>query len=264
MSNISLTFGIITNITKPETFVFMNRLVDSIQAEVTNNKIENCEVIVVGNYNDYRCRCIEFPEDNNGTAYITRKQNLIIDNAKYENIVFLRDYHLLLPGWYKGLEYFGNDWYVLMNPILNKDNTRYRDLCHWDEPGSGLGWVQKEPWCLDGRRTEGSPYLPEYSKFNSKYCYINGGYFIAKKYFINEYRWNEELQWGQAEDVDLSLRMRRGINFRYKFNPYSLVKLQKQKDRTLPVEERFGTFEYCTEKYKEFHGIDLVESLKNW
>lgn len=255
----NITFGIITNIKQPETFVFMNRLVDSI----ADQHIPNCEIIVVGNYKSAFAKCIEFPEDNNGTSYITRKQNIIIDEAKYENVVFLRDYNLILPGWYKGLEHFGDDWNVLMNPILNLDNTRYRDICHWDEPGSGDKWTQFEPWTNGGLEVNGRPYLPPYSNLNPIFCYINGGYFLTKKSFISKYRWKDDLQWGQAEDVELSLRIRFDKNFKYRFNPYSLVKLQKQKDRLLPVTSpHFGTFEYCTEKFAEFHGKDLAESLK--
>lgn len=244
-----VTFGIITKVFgNEETGGFLRKLIDSIHLQ----DIPEYQIIVVGDYEEDGVETIDFPEDLNGTSYITRKQNLIIDNAKYENIVFLRDYNLLWSDWFTGLEKFGYDWNILMSPILNKDKSRYRDVCHWDVPGIGNTWKQYEAWCPEGRETMGGPHIPPYSDLDTRFCYINGGYFCAKKSFINIVRWNDNLQWGQGEDVDISIRMRNKSDFKYRFNPYSIVELQKQKDRILPVypHEYFGSFEYVMSKYR--------------
>ena len=240
-----ITFGIITKLNSEKDKEPLEKLISSIKRE----NIPDSEIIVVGNYENNEIKCINFCETN--ISYITKKQNLIIDNAKNDILVFLRDYHILWENWWKGLLKFGNDWNVLMNPILNQDNTRFRDVCIWDKPGVGNVWVQREPWCKEGRVTMGGPHLPPYSNLEPEYCYINGGYFIARKWFMGRHRWNEELQWGEAEDVDLSLRMRWDKDFKYRFNPYCIVQCQKQKERILPVipNEYFGSYEYCTEKY---------------
>lgn len=245
-----ITFGIITKVFgNEETKGFLRKLIDSIHLQ----KVPECQIIVVGDYKEDGVETIDFPEDLNGTSYITRKQNLIIDKSRYENIVFLRDYNLLWNTWFRGLEKFGYDWTVLMNPILQITGERYRDLLHWDMPGVGNTWVQREIWNgSDGRMTMGGPHLPPYSDFDQRFSYINGGYFCAKKSFMEKVKWNPDLQWGQAEDVEISLRMRWEPDFDYKFNPYSIVELQKQKDRILPVipNEYFGSFKYVMSKYR--------------
>lgn len=247
-----ITFAIPTKITSEEQKILLDNLVHSIEHQSV--KIEY-EILVCGNYNDERVRTIDFPEDLNGTSYITRKQNLLLDNAKYETIVMLRDYEILWSDWVDGYLYWNTNntnWNIMMSPVLNKDKTRFRDVCHWDKPGVGGEWTQYEPWCSNGRPTKGGPHIPPYNEVDTRFMYINGGYLVAKKWFMKRNRWKEELQWMEAEDVELSLRMRTDNEFRYVVNPYSIVQLQKQKDRILPVlpEPYFGTFEYVMSKYQ--------------
>ena len=57
--------------------------------------------------------------------------------------------------------------------------------------------------------------------------YISGSYFCAKKSIMEQYPLNEKLEWGEAEDVEWSLRTRNKIN--YSCNYYSEVILIKEK-----------------------------------
>lgn len=247
-----ITFAIPTNIKSIEQKIQLNNLVHSI----THQSVQvPYEILVCGNFEHENVTTIDFPEDLNGTAYITRKQNLLVENAKYENIVFLRDYEFLWNDWVDGLLYWNTlnneSWTVMLTPVLNRDGTRFRDVCHWDKPGIGGEWTQYEPWCKEGRVTKGGPHLCPYSDFEPGYCYINGGYFIAKTAFMKNNRWNKNLQWGEAEDVELSLRMRQDRNFNIVINQHSIIQLQKQKDRCIPIypTEYFGTIEYVISKY---------------
>jgi len=59
--------------------------------------------------------------------------------------------------------------------------------------------------------------------------YISGAYWVAKKKFMLENVLNEKLKWGQGEDVEWSIRVRKITNF--VINERSIVKLMKYKDR---------------------------------
>jgi hypothetical protein len=230
-----ITFAIPTNIKSNEQKELLDALVYSIESQSVQVPYE---ILVCGNYSDDRVTTLDFPEDLNGTAYITRKQNLLLDNAKYENIVFLRDYEFLWNDWVDGFLYWNtldkNNWNIMMSPVLNKDGSRYRDVCHW--------YPDETP----------THYLPPYKDVDISRFYINGGYFVCKKEFLSNVRWNDSLQLGEAEDIDLSFKIRYRHDFKYCFNPYSIVQLQKQKDRLIrPIpHEYFGTLEYVMSNYK--------------
>ena len=81
------TFGIITS---GEYDNFIIQIIESI----LNNNIPNYEIIIVGNTKlkeTDKLKILYFDETIR-TSWITRKKNIIIWNAKYENIVLLHDY----------------------------------------------------------------------------------------------------------------------------------------------------------------------------
>ena len=58
--------------------------------------------------------------------------------------------------------------------------------------------------------------------------YISGAYWVAKKDFMTKNKLNEQLLWGEGEDVEWSKRVRKKIEF--DFNELSTVKLLKEKE----------------------------------
>jgi len=205
------TFGIITaTIVSPQ-------VIESI----VNQNISEYEIIVVGgskpawwteeNHYD-NVKHISF--DESSSKYTTKK-NIITKNAKYENIVFMHDYYILEDNWYKGFLKFGNEWDICMNIIENKDGTRFRDWCAWDDPEI----------CF----TEGNQHivLPPYDYDKCKNMYISGGYWLSKKYVMEQEPLNEDLNWGESEDVEWSKRVL--PKYSYRMNKYSKVKLLKDK-----------------------------------
>ena len=111
----NFTFGIITD-GKSDTN--LNLIIHSIK----NQNITNYEIIIVGNtsliYDEIKV--IKF-DDSHHKPWITRKKNLITQNAKYENIVFMHDYIRLDDNWYSGWENFG-DFKCATNKIINLDD----------------------------------------------------------------------------------------------------------------------------------------------
>ena len=127
----------------------------------------------------------------------------------------MHDYYILDDGWYKGFLKFGNTWELCMNVIENKDGTRFRDWCAWDDP----------ELCFDGG--EQRIVLPNYDYINRKYMYISGGYWISKKYVMDDEPLDEDLDWGESEDVEWSKRVL--SKYVYMMNEHSKVKLLKDK-----------------------------------
>ncbi len=210
------SFGIIT------TFGNESNLFKTIES-ITSQNIENYEIIIVGGSGkkyqyDKNIVHLKFDETTK-EMWITRKKNLIIEKSNFDNIVFLHDYVLLNQDWHEGYLKFGNDFQVCTNKIINLDGTRFRD---WSlSPNNFLSF--------DKKLNQKMEYLIPYSERTlSKYMYISGAYWVAKKDFMLKNKLNENLTWGQGEDVEWSHRVRKKINF--KFNEYASVSFLKQKD----------------------------------
>jgi hypothetical protein len=190
--------------------------IDKIIKSITNqNKFTelNCEIILIGPHFDSikkleskKIKNIIF-EESIRPGWITVKKNLIIQNAKHENICLTHDYVAFCENWITGYELFGYDWDVCMNPVRMSNGLRHRD---W--------FTQHRPL--------------EFVKYNdptkTKEMYINGTYWCGKKKFMLQNPQNNNLCWGQGEDVEWGLRCQKKWN--YKLNPYSVVKYLKDKD----------------------------------
>lgn len=213
--NMNFTFGIVT--TNPSSDHMVQVLYSIEQQNIDD---ANYEVIIVGGdkpYEDNLLTIIPFDETQK-KGWITRKKNIITQHAKFQNIVYMHDYVLLEPDWYRNFEeIYGGCFDVCMTPILNSDGSRYRDWSLWPHDLDDI-WGPTCRECL----------LPYNVTNLSKFMYISGAYWVAKKRVMEQFPLNEELTWGESEDVDWSKRVRTTFNF--KINPYSKVSLLKQKD----------------------------------
>jgi len=208
----NFTFGIVTHQKNP--LNSLNLIINSIK----DLNIPNCEIIIIGGDKKYKFENISiysFEENPNG-GWITKKKNLITKYAKYNNIVYLHDYLIFDKDWYTNFLNFGDDFNICMNQILNIDGTRFRDWSLWAESAAEVGIPYPK-------------YLLPYSlKYLSKLMYISGAYWVAKKQVMEEFPLNENLFWGQGEDVEWSKNIITKYNF--SINPDSIVKLIKHKD----------------------------------
>jgi len=94
-------------------------------------EIPNYEIIFIGSNSDSisnNKKYINFTL-NDDKGWITKKKNILSNEAKYENIVLMHDYFIFHPLWYKNFLDFGNNFDVAMNSILNTDGQRLRDWC---------------------------------------------------------------------------------------------------------------------------------------
>lgn len=206
----NFTFGIITA---------NDSYLDAVIQPILLQGIPNFEIIVVGSNraSEGPIRYISFDESiKNG--WITRKKNIITQEAKYDNIVYMHDYIVLSKDWYKGFCTFGENFKLCMTPIINLDGTRYRD------------WTLFPEFLPEGLKHRRDLLLPYNVLGLSKYQYLSGAYWIAKKDVMQENPLNEELAWGEGEDVEWS----RKVNTKYEFsiNIHSSVLVARQwKDR---------------------------------
>ena len=106
-----------------------------------------------------------------------------------------------------------------MTKIINKDQTRYRDWVIWPHNGTVVDKiVESNRKCL----------IPYEESSLVSLMYISGAYWVGKKKFMKAHPLNESLFWGEAEDVEWSMRIRKVA--KYTMNSFSEVTLLKQKD----------------------------------
>jgi len=99
--------------------------------------------------------------------------------------------------------------------MLNLNNTRYRDWSLW-------------AYDIENIINSRGFLIPYDMTHLSKYMYISGAYWVAKKDTMEKYPLDESKIWGQAEDAEWSERYKKDNNF--SINKYSTVKLLKYHD----------------------------------
>lgn len=232
----TFTFGIITDGTQWNRVVY---LINNIQSL----KIPDSEIILIGGNAKFK-NVLHIPfDETKKIGWITKKKNLIIQNATKENIVFLHDYIFLGNDWYKGFKKFGNNFKIVTNRIED-EKGRYRDWTLYKGYIKNLPIPQEEK---DDMIKSNRCLIPYEFNHLSSYMYVSGAYFVAKKEVMLQEPLDESRGWGQAEDIEWCSRVKDKYGF--KFNPYSKVYVLKSKNRV---------FTEITEKQRE-----LLKNVKN-
>jgi hypothetical protein len=215
------TFGIITSGTSDD---FLNSCIDSIN----NLEIPEYEIIVVGNTELIKPNTKVIPFDETiKKAWITKKKNIITENAQYENIVYSHDYILFENDWYNGYLKNGDNFKVCMNRVLNADRSRFHDWVIWPHNENFMDdIVLPKRHCL----------IPYDMIHLSKYMYISGSYWVAKKKLMEEFPLNEKLGWAEGEDTEWSFRVRK--KYKFSMNRHSTVKTLKYKTVAFNLADR--------------------------
>lgn len=200
------TFGIITGGGAEE---YIKKTIISIKEQ----KIENYEIIVVGDckLSEKNLRVVEFDESIKN-KWITKKKNIITSLSNYENIVYLDDYIYFQEGWYNGQKKLGDNFEVRMDKILNFNGERFRDWCIWPINHNSMDQLIEKD-CL----------LPYDIDYLTKYMYISGSYWISKKNIMEKFPLNENLCWGEGEDVEWSKKIRNEVTFQMNVNSTVII-----------------------------------------
>jgi hypothetical protein len=196
----NFTFGIVTS-----SDIYLNQIIDSIEKQ----NISSYEIILIGNPNIELRKNIKkiYFDETKHNGWITKKKNIIAQNAKYENIVFMHDYIILEDGWYKGFCKYGNNFDIIVNKIINYDGTRFRDwiLNYHFLTGlylhshNNISIHNQDTWLTCGENVlskysdrilildnKGTLFLDYNDEANDlqPYIYISGSYFVVKKKVI--------------------------------------------------------------------------------
>jgi len=240
---LDITFGIVTNGDSTEN---LDTVIDSIFAL----QIPNFEIIIIGNVNlphADKIRIITFDEKIM-PGWITKKKNLITHYSNFDFIVYLHDYYVFDAGWFEQVLAFGEDFDISMHQILNSDGSRYHDWALWVKNDSFMDYF------VERSRSALIPY--NWSNFVD-YMYIPGGYWFAKKEIMQKYPLNQNLTWGEAEDVEWSMRIRNIA--KYRMNSKAIVRTLKSKD--VKFKEPNATQRYII-KILKFFDIYLNKNRK--
>lgn len=202
------TFGIITSGSEDGR---LSHTIQSIRTQVQ----DDYQIVIVGNSSLTGDDILNIPFDESvKDRWITRKKNLITQNAIYDNIVFMHDYLVLKEDWYKGFLEFGENFDICMNKITNSDGSRFRD---WTLFPTFL------PAHLESRR---DLLLPYDVKDLNRFQYISGSYWVAKKKVMEDFPLDESLSWGAGEDVNWSASVKSKYSF--SMNDKSMVSIIKE------------------------------------
>lgn len=179
------SFGIITD---GKNAGKVNGLISSIEAL----SIPEYEIIVCGQHHaaDQSIKVFDIDlDDRELRAPITRKKNRIAEKAKYENLVILHDRYLFADDWFTKMSKYGNSFELLAIPNIGPNGGRVND---WPV----FNGLPSQP------RTGGSYMLP-YSSYSDS-LYMQGGLMIVKRSIFNNIKFDENLYWGELEDVVFS------------------------------------------------------------
>lgn len=131
------------------------------------------------------------------TGDISGKKNLIARISSRKYLLIIHDYFSVEPLFF---ERFRDKpaFDVAIPRILNFDGTRFRDFTCWDHP-------------LFPENERGALLPYEFSDFS--HLYISGGVVIVDKSFFLRNPFDRDLFWGEGEDVEWSLRIRKQARF---------------------------------------------------
>lgn len=188
------SFGVITNGQRPG---YLKSLFDSIQA-MQNPLGLPVEILVCCplkvhqqlTEQGYQLTHVPDPEAFSALGWITRKKNLLVSQARYSHIAVAHDRYWFAPDFLTKLLEFGGDFSVVSCRQTMPDGRRFPD---WVTMGSEWSWTH--------------PAMLNYGDW-SRHVYINGGLIIARTEVLRDTPWNDLLFWNQAEDIELTRRLR--------------------------------------------------------
>jgi hypothetical protein len=182
------TFGIITDGRHTE-------WVKEQLASIRSLNIPQYEIIICGPWGTQSggdLKVIGLPPHDDVRAWITKKKNMIVEHASFDNCVVMHDRITFSSGWYAATQAFGNIFETLVFPVRGQDRPDLR-INDWERAD---GWFEN----YRNFRLHQMHYR-EWSPFSMVY----GGAFAIKKRVYQTKPLDERLYWNEAEDVKQTL-----------------------------------------------------------
>lgn len=190
---IGISFIIITSGTNDKE---VQLVVDSID----NLNIPNFEIVIVGGLSTTltgrNIIHVPFDETIKPVPWTTRKKNLGVQASKYNTVVIQHDYYAYDSNWYEEYIKFGEDWDICVQQTITlpeQGNARANGWRGGPIPGyPEIPYSMTIPWDIDC-------FVP--------YMAIQGSFWVAKKHVMLEQPLDENLVWGQSDDIEWSSRV---------------------------------------------------------
>ena len=131
-------------------------------------------------------------DQHDDLGWITRKKNLIAQEATYSDILVCHDRFVLAEGFSRSFADWGYSYGLAAVRVRLEDGRRGLD---W-----GVVSSQNHVYSSGG--------LLDYRAY-SQYVYVPGGATLIRKSFWNCFPWNDNLFWNEHEDVELCRRVQR-------------------------------------------------------
>ena len=183
--------------------------------------LESFEIIIVGRseFPNPFVKSVAFDESVRA-GWITRKKNLAVSHSQGDIVVILHDYMKVNKDWTRSnVEALSHsNWDVAMCRVTNLDGTRWIDWILWAVNSVGINWWFNHTVAR---------LIPYKTRNLTRFMYISGSVMIVRREFMLNNPLDENLVWGEGEDVEWSLRVRKFWN--YKMFPEISITSQKQK-----------------------------------
>lgn len=208
--------------------IFLNRCVE----RILDIDVPHKEIILCGKpHADFKYfEDVEiFDDGSDGKVnHLTKKKNILVENANFENICILHDRVLLPLNFYSAITEFG-DYYPLTGfqsfyfhdkhnllprkysdfNTISQDLTQEIDINKFEKKDTKL--ISKFFYCYQH---------PARSSFG--HDYLTGSLYLTKKSLWMKYPQNEKLFWNDYEDIEYGIRMSSyGVPCR--INPYTIT-----------------------------------------
>lgn len=246
------TFGIVTNGKRLD---WMDEIIKSIR----DQKIPSYEIVICGTYPKKVEKDIKYIPFNqrDDLGWITKKKNIIAQEAKYENLCIVHDRLVFEKNWFKGMKKWGNTFDHLACG-QKFQGVRINDWeIHENLPGLEFSFVS----------------LLDYRDWDILGCQ-GGQLHILKKSLAVDVKWNETYYWGRAEDLKISNDLRdKGSILR--FNPNSGFKVLAYRFGQIPTipldslklsDKREGDFKRITGRrvYQKIYQHRILKDIMIW
>lgn len=173
-------------------------------------------------------------DETQRAGWITKKKNLGVYHASYNNLCIMHDYYELQEGWFDAWDRFTESvaWDVAVNKIINAANWRHSDWLinpEYMKMFIDANWKQSVVSDIYKINPDGDPKyvcgLPYNVRGLEKIQYVSGGYMCVKRKLMQEIPFNECLAWGQDEDLEWS----QAVNLKHtvKLNPNATVRANR-------------------------------------
>ncbi|MFC1682570.1 hypothetical protein ACFL0X_03050, partial [Nanoarchaeota archaeon] len=215
--------------------------IDKEVKSIINLEIPKFEIIVCGGkYKGKYKDKVKYVSFDHKLAWITKKKNLICENAKYENLIITHDRFIFDKNWYQGIKKYGNYFEVLSCIIRDIRGRRADD------------WVAFE---RDKDGVYGTPGHLDYRDWD-KNSYVDGGLYILKKSVWERCKWDESFEGDSTEDAQMSKDFEQN-GFIIRFNPFSSCKTLKERGN-------WSKFKFNKHRFILPQDRPLKTRIKNW